>query len=162
MKRFIAFAAITLTSINALAVPELSQALEIKGISIGMPEPQVENIIRPEEIFTVGGVRSKDQRVYRDYVEGKLDNLVFTFSPSSFDEVYHAVKEKYPSIECVESSVSNAMGATFKQMECRIYDADSMLKLFRMIDTTTSALVLVSKKRLEESSRSKEHNKKDI
>jgi triacylglycerol esterase/lipase EstA (alpha/beta hydrolase family) len=154
--------AVLLVSTGAMAAPELSQPLEIKGISIGMPKSQIENIIRPEEIFTIGGVKSQGGLVIRDYFEGNLDQFIFPFKPSKFAEVYEAVKEKYPTMVCVESSVSNAMGATFKQTECKIDGTDSILQLVRMIDINTSALVLVSKRKLNETEKSKDHNKKDI
>jgi hypothetical protein len=147
---------------NATAVPMSEKPIEIKGISIGMPREQFEKIVNQEEYFTIGGARSKYRTQDGEYVEGKLDQYIFFFGASKFDDVLEAVKEKYPSISCIDTQVSNAMGASFQQTSCSINDATSTLNLTRLADIKTSALMLISKRKLDEKEKRRQQGKKDI
>lgn len=135
--------------------------IDIKGIYLGMTNDQVTEKIGASE-FTVAGIKSKYSNLHLDFHDGKLDQLIFFFHPTGFDNVLDAVKGKYPLLKCENSTVSNAMGASFPQTRCEFGDSESLLILSRVIDIKTSALSLVSKRRLAEEERRKTINKQDI
>jgi hypothetical protein len=134
--------------------------IEIKGLRMGMPESEAKSIIDKNGGITIA-------EVYADYYnlayhEGKLDKFSFLFKSSEFDSVLGAVKEKYPSLKCSDSTVSNAMGASFDQTECNLISSEAAMVLIRRADVKTSALIISSKRLLDEMAKSNEKSKKDI
>jgi hypothetical protein len=114
-----------------------AQGIEIKGLRIGMTEDEVEKKIGrlPVHDFTIAGIRNKypiSQSLGNvDFYDGKLDYFLFVFNSSAFDEVVSAVKDKYPALICENTTVTNAMGAAFKQTKCTLKDELSLLLLSR-------------------------------
>jgi hypothetical protein len=141
------------------------QPIEIKGLIVGMSKAEVEVLFPSWAAFTIAGVRSAEgfAPVVR-YHEDKLDAFHFIFSAKDFDVVAEAVKEKYPSTECVDSTVGNAMGATFRQTHCNITsDPASVLRLSRFVkDARTSVLTLTSMRSVKEGVEKRRERKKDI
>ena len=141
------------------------QPIEIKGLSIGMPKAEVEALFPSWAGFTIAGVKSAEgfAPVAR-YHDDKLDVFHFIFSAKDFDAVAEAVKEKYPSTECVDSKVSNAMGTTFRQTHCNITnDPLAVLRLSRFVkDVNTSMLTLTSMRFVKEGLEKRRERKKDI
>jgi hypothetical protein len=106
---------------------------------------------------------NKDSPGHIDYFKGRLDNFHFSFAHDSFLDVLEAVKEKYPSIECEDSQLKNARGATFNQVHCFLADNVSTLLLTRYSgDLRTSSLTLASVRRLDAQSEEDKLKKKDI
>ncbi len=127
-----------------------------------MPRDEVTEKIGFGRSFTVAGVKSKYEDVSLEFYAEKLDQLIFFFHPSGFERVIEAVKDKFPLVKCDNSTVSNAMGASFPQTHCELSDSDSLLTLVRVVDIKTSALTLVSKRKNSEKEKINSENKKDI
>lgn len=142
--------------IKAVTVPNI----EIKGFQIGMPEIEAKNIIDRTGGITIADVYAEYYNL--EYYEGKLDKFTFLFDNTKFDNVLGAVKEKYPSLKCRDSSVSNAMGASFNQTECNLISENAVLILNRRINVKTSSLIINSKRLLDELVKNKDKSKKDI
>ncbi|MCK9636860.1 MAG: hypothetical protein M0R41_11350 [Methylobacter tundripaludum] len=155
--------------------------LEIKGIKIGMTEhdanyakidSQMKAIQSASERvaglgFTIGGVRSKNDMlndVDFTFRDEKLVMLTFIFKPDGFDRVIEAVKSKYPMLVCNESIVSNAMGASFHQIDCGVNDSQGNTLLITKFDDNieTSSLHLFSQRYLDEQEKKRSDKKKDI
>jgi len=158
---------VALLALVCLSAPAqvLGQSLDIKGVRIGMTEAEVNERIGNAREFTIGGVTSKnpDRPVGLKYHEGKLDYLAFYFDAKDFSRVQEAVKDKYPSIDCSSSTVTNAMGAKFEQVTCLIADSESSLGLRRFsLDIRTSSIILTSKRLFDEMSKRRAETKKDI
>jgi hypothetical protein len=137
--------------------------IEIKGLKIGMTEKKVSNV--GIYGFTIGGVKSKfpDNPINLEYYEGKLDRLSFFFTPEGFDAVLEAVKSKYPLLECNDSIVSNAMGASFQQMICILEGSEATLIIRKFTSSIeNSSLSLTSRRRFDEMEEQDNNNKKDI
>lgn len=122
-----------------------SADVEIKGLKLGMTREEVQ-ALHPAgtkgEIFTVAGVKSKyaHSNVEQYNSDGKVIAVMFFFDRDNFEQVFDAVKGKYPKMNCETSSVSNAMGATFQKIECR----HGSLKITNMVsDINTSLLSIV-------------------
>lgn len=142
-----------------------AQAIEIKGISIGMTRAELQKKYPTWRGFTIAGVRSlnKDSPGHVEYFKGRLDNFHFSFDSDSFLDVLEAVKEKYPNIDCKNSQIKNVWGATFNQVECFLADNVSTLFLSRYGgDLRTSGLTLASVRRLDALEEKNKLKKKDI
>jgi hypothetical protein len=135
-------------------------ALEIKGLKIGMTEKEAYD--KSIYGFTIGGVSPKNP-IDLKYHDGKLDRLSFVFTPEGFNAVLEAVKSKYPSLKCNNSSVSNAMGASFQQMICMLESPEATLIIRRFTTSIdTSTLTLTSQRFFDEQDKYKNNTKKDI
>ena len=123
-----------------------SREIEIKGLRLGMTKTEIEKQFGPLPLnnFTIADVSGKFP-VRLEFYEGKLDELMFFFSAKSFNDVRQAVVSNYPELKCADSTVSDNMGASYKQVKCKLEDMLGMLKLDRYVrDTDTSALILMS------------------
>jgi hypothetical protein len=139
--------------------------IEIKGIHIGMTEKEVTEKIGNVDEFTIAGVKSKHYNIPLSlhYHDGKLDSLDFFFTPEGFGAVLEAVKSKYPSLKCENSTVWNAMGASFQQMECMLEDSETYLRISRFTSSIdTSSLSLISQRWIDEKIKHRNDTKKDI
>jgi hypothetical protein len=149
----------------ALSSHAQAQSIEIKGLRIGMSKAEVDALFPSWQDFTIAGVRSADGLTpSARYHEEKLDAFHFFFRARDFDVVAEAVKEKYPATECVDSTVTNAMGATFRQTHCNITnDPSAVLRIARFArDVRTSALTLISVRSVKEGLEKRQERKKDI
>jgi hypothetical protein len=138
-----------LGSVNAAE----TKAIDIKGVRIGMSEEEVTAQIGKLDDFTIAGVKGKysSAPVSLEYHDSKLDSLMFFFDSEDFSAVLSAVKMKFPSIKCSTSTLSNAIGARFEQIDCEISDGRGLLSLSRYVDDIqTSVLSLMSRRRLNE------------
>ena len=141
--------------------------IEIKGLYLGMPESEAEQKIdvAPPDKFTIAGVPSKYENTNArlDFHESKLDEFMFFFDSGSFDDVLRAVKSKYPALQCAGSTVSNAMGASFKQVNCILQDHIGTLTLDRFVsDISTSVLCLTSHRKDREREQENNEKQKDL
>ncbi len=142
-----------------------AQGIEIKGLRIGMTIGEVEKTIGPLPVrdFTIAGVRNKYSTFSPVFHDGKLDYFQFAFDPSAFDEVASAVKDKYPALFCQNTTITNAMGAVFKQTQCSLKDKLGSLLLSRYTgQITTSTLSLTSTRALNEFLEKRNERKKDL
>jgi ABC-type amino acid transport substrate-binding protein len=161
-------AALTLAAVLlAQAASTLAQdaPLEIKGLRIGMSKEEVTEKHPNWTGFTVAGARAKYAAlpVMVKYHENRLDQLMFFFTPDAFDVLLTAFKEKYPALACKSSSIGNAMGATYEQVQCSLSDSDSVLQVRKYVnDSRTSLLSLHSKRFVEEETKKQREQKKDI
>jgi hypothetical protein len=153
--------------LSAVASYSIAQdgSLEIKGLKIGMSKEEVTEKYPTWTGFTVAGARAKYAAlpVMIKYHENKLDEFMFFFTPDAFDALLIAFKEKYPSLACTSSSLGNAMGANYEQVQCSLSDSDSVLQVRKYVsDSRTSLLSLHSKRFVEEESKKQREQKKDI
>lgn len=163
--------------------PYSPSELEIKGIKIGMTEHDanyakidsqmkaIQSASERERVaglgFTIGGVRSKNDMlndVDFTFRDEKLVMLTFIFKPDGFDMVIEAVKSKYPMLQCNESIVSNAMGASFHQIDCEVNDSKGNTLLITKFDGNieTSSLHLFSQRYLDELKKKRNDKKQDF
>ncbi|MGZ8954434.1 MAG: hypothetical protein ACXW0Q_07125 [Methylovulum sp.] len=151
---------------KAIDAYSFTKSIEIKDISIGMTEKEVANKIGKIEEFTIAGVNPKRSSAPLTlyYYEGKLDGIYFFFESIEFDTVLEAVKNKYPSLKCVESTTNNAMGMSFNETECTLKDSESttLTMLRRDENISTSSLIIVSKRNLAEWNERQNNKKNDI
>lgn len=142
------------------------ETVDIKGLHLGMKKEEIINKFGPLPLkeFTIGGVQSMfDLNFYDDFYENKLDRFIFFFEADSFNEVLQAVKLKYPALKCVDSTVSNAMGASFKQTICELQDQLGTLTLKRFVsDISTSVLNLSSHRRNQELANKQKMKQNDL
>lgn len=135
--------------------------INIKGIYIGMTKDEFNDKFANIDLnnFTIGGAPNKyaEQPLDPEYDKNnKLVRFVYFFHPNFFDDVKFALKNKYPALKCNNSSVSNAMGASFQQIICTIDDNISMLAIKRFAgDINTSGISISSKKFFNEESTKK-------
>ena len=148
-----------------LSVTVRAQGIEIKGLRIGMTKGEVEKKIGrlPVRDFTIAGARNKYPTFSPEFHDGKLDLFGFFFDPDAFDEVVSAVKDKYPALICENTTVTNAMGAAFRQTQCLLRDELGTLRLSRYVnDIRTSALSLMSERKIKESLEKRNKREKDL
>ncbi len=151
-------------------VVSFGQEIEIKGISLGMSKDKFDNTIDRSgvEDFTIGGVKSKYPNPLSDanftlFYDNKLDQFVFLFDSSKFEDVLSAVKTKYPEIKCVDSEISNAMGAKFNQVTCILKGDNGDLGVNKFSnDIKTSGLILHSNRLLKKALAKDKEQQKDI
>ena len=159
-------AIITLLTLSALiySTTAFGQGIEIKGLSLGMTKTEIEKKFGtlPLNNFTIADVPGKFP-VKLEFYEGKLDELMFFFSAKSFKDVRQAVVSKYPELKCTDNTVSDNMGASYKQVNCKLEDMLGMLKLDRYVrDTDTSALILMSHRLSQELEKKRKEKQKNI
>ncbi len=154
-----------LTLLAAAVIPgtlRASDALDIKGLRIGMTREEVREAMPSSETFTVAGVRGK-YPVGVHFHEDRLDGLSFFFESSKFKTVLEALKEKYPGLRCEISTVVNGLGARFDQVYCKISDANGSINHLSIVNNpSTSVLGLTSKRSLDEMQQKSRERKKDI
>jgi hypothetical protein len=143
------------------------QDIDIKGIKIGIAKSEVKEKFPNFKDFTIAGVESTYKNLpsdaYFKYKDEMLDQFVFFFDSSKFDQVLQAFNSKYKSMECEKSSVSNAYGASFNQISCSLFDEKSKLSLDKYAGTIDkSAIVLISKKTLYEMEAKRAQNQNDL
>jgi len=144
------------------------KAIEIKGLRIGMTKEEIESTVGklPLNNLTIAGVRGKDDDstpVIIKFHEGVLDLFMFRFDPGYFDDILGAVKTKYPTIRCENSTVTNAMGASFKQVDCKLKDQSGSLSLIKFgSDIMTSRLSLISDRWFKETAGKQKEKQKDL
>jgi hypothetical protein len=142
-----------------------SQKIEIKGLRLGMTTEEAEAKVGPMPLlnFTIAGVPGKYADSSPDFHDGKLDSFAFYFDSAHFDDVFAAVKSKYPALRCVKSKVVNALGASFTQLDCHLRDKTGDLTLTRFInDINTSGLSLRSDRDYKEWAKSKKSRERDF
>lgn len=131
-----------------------------------MPKAEVRKFSDAGAEFTIAGTRSAliSLPFIARYRDEQLDQFTFLFRPASFATVREALAEKYPALRCLSRTLTNALGATFAQVECTLHDDRSVLSLQRLADSqgTYSALILVSKERAAEQREAETRKKKDI
>lgn len=158
--RFVIGAIAAISSFSASADP-----IELKGLQVGMTKEEVNKKFPSFEGFTIAGVSSKysSTPVKIEYRDNKLDFLLFFFDSENFSTVLAAVKEKYPELKCIDSEVSNGMGAKFSQVDCTLSDSVSTLSLSRFVsDVQTSSLTIISKKLSEQINNESKQKMKDV
>lgn len=164
-----------------LLIPSLCFAekeIEIKGIKVGMDKEDVEKIVvplslfdengKPQKIkpsnFTVAGIRGKGtySSTLVKYDNDKLTSFSFYFSPNDFSMILQAIKDKYPRLKCKNEMLSNAFGASFKNVKCSIKNNVSVLELDKYIDLETSALSLYSHEYIKNLVEKQKERSKDL
>jgi hypothetical protein len=144
--------------------PPLYRVIEIKGLRLGMTESEAEEKVGKMP-FTVAGVEAMNSRPIIEFYENKLDYFLFAFDEDKFEDVLQSVKTKYPDLKCVESTLSNAMGASFQQVTCRMHNQLGSLTLERYGANThldISALSLQSYRRINEWEEKQKAKQSDI
>lgn len=156
------------------------QAIEIKELRIGMTKAEFESVVGGElphrhvgesgiysyigklpQFFSIARVFSINYEFNLEFREDKLDLFYFNFNSNEFDILCEAIIEKYPSIKCKESIVTNARGGTFNQTSCALEDQISSLSISRFVgDINTSAFMLQSKRRMLENNAEREKKRK--
>jgi hypothetical protein len=137
-------------------------AQEIKGIKIGMAKAEVEALYPQEDFgqagFTVAGVRSIHEyhKPITYNAEDNVESFYFAFNVRDFDTVRTALKTKYPKLYCVNSTLVNAMGARFQQVECHYGN----LMLSRLGEDHTSSLYMYDLPALRQGVKSKTNRAK--
>lgn len=142
------------TLILALAVVGLNAyAQEIKGLSLGMSKTEVMALFPDSKPMsasiskddkhlvplTVANIESK----YRNsgalitFSEDKLVSFQFYFKSEEFDSMRRAIREKYPELQCSDSTVTNRMGAEFTDTKCQYKN----LRLDRFIGDINTSMV---------------------
>jgi len=122
--------------------------------------------LEKEALRTVAGV-GVTSLILAGTDEGKLGMVRYAFKQGDFLIVKAAFAEKYPKLSCVDSVVSNRMGAKFDQTECTYSDRDGVLTIERRgRDINEGALTLESSayrtSLLREFEKKKGEAKKDI
>jgi len=172
MKRLIVSLLMALT-VSAVIFPAILfcediEVIEIKGLKIGMTKEEIERNVGklPLNNITIAGVRGKyddSGPVIIKFYEGKLDVFMFSFDPRYFDDILEAVKNKYPTIGCDNSVVTNAMGASFNQVSCRLKDQSGSLSLSKFSNNiNTSTLSLISDRWIKETADKQKEKRKDL
>ena len=144
--------------------PPGKNEIQIKGLWIGMDESEIEEKFgAPIKAFSIAGVEGKYSTTPLEFENNKLESLIFFFDAKSFDDVLAAVKSKYPEMQCKDSSVGNAMGASFTQVKCNLRRGKVTLDLSRFVnDITTSSLCLYSDNYMKKISNKLKGKLKDI
>jgi hypothetical protein len=93
---------------------------------------------------TIAGVPATD--VYFMGYDDVLGEVRFSFSPASFAIVRDALKEKYPALECKDSTVQTRAGASFDQTVCRYETAAAEIVVERRSSKVTQSQVRVTTK----------------
>lgn len=141
-----------------------AQALEIKGLRLGMSQFDVQDLHGqlPLRDFTIAGVRSKNS-ISPDFLNGRMERFTFYFDSAEFDTVRPVVAERYPKMHCDNSVVSNSMGAKLRQTECFLKGSDGVLLLSRFVsDSTTSSLTMIANAVLERQKKKDSERHKDF
>jgi hypothetical protein len=141
-----------------------AQGIEIKGLRLGMTKTEIEKKFGtlPLNNFMIAGVSGKFP-VRLEFYEGKLDELMFFFSPKSFDDVRKAVISKNPELKCTDSTITSPRGESYKQVNCKLVDQLGTLRLGRYVrDIETSALTLTSHRLFQELEKKRKEKQKDI
>jgi len=159
-------AIITLLTLFALiySTTAFGQGIEIKGLRLGMTKTEIEKKFGtlPLNNFTIADVSGKFP-VRLEFYEGKLDELMFFFSPKSFDDVRKAVVSKNPELKCTDSTITSPKGESYKQVNCKLVDMLGTLRLDRFVrDIDTSALTLMSHRLFQELENKRKEKQKDI
>lgn len=151
--------------------PTIDGSIDIKGFYVGMTKAEAEEKRRTQKDFTIAGVRSTMDTLAGygimpfkiDYRDDKLDSFAFVFDSSSFEAVLGAVKAKYPQVACQSFQVNTAIGGTFEQLACGLQNQESGLHLARFAgDIKSSALILLSRKQIEEGYAKIKQREKDL
>ncbi len=145
-KQILIYAFVLFAGLNSAAA--ISQEIEIKGLKLGMSKADVElkfgEISRYGYIyeFTIGGVESQyGGGINLEFHEDKLDEVWFFFDADGFDAVRKAVASKYPALKCSGSTVSNAMGASFRQTKCSLKNKIGTLSISRFVSEINTSLL---------------------
>jgi hypothetical protein len=159
-------AIITLLTLFATihATTASAQGIEIKGLRLGMTKTEIEKKFGalPINNFTIADVSGKFP-VRLEFYEGKLDELMFFFSPKRFDDVRQAVIAKNPELKCTDSTVTSPKGESYKQVNCKLVDMLGTLRLDRFVrDIDTSALTLTSHRLFQELEKNRKEKQKDV
>jgi hypothetical protein len=93
---------------------------------------------------TIAGVPATS--VYFFGYDDVLGDVWFSFEPSSFSIVRDAMKEKYPALNCKESTVQTRTGASFDQTVCTYETPDAMIVVERRASKVTESQVRVTTK----------------
>lgn len=78
---------------------------------------------------TIAGVPAKS--LYFFGFDNKLGWIRYVFDQRNFTLVRAAFLDKYPALQCVESTVQNRMGATFEQTVCSVASPAATLTIRR-------------------------------
>lgn len=96
------------------------------------------------EAQTIAGVPATD--VYFMGYDDVLGEVRFSFDPASFSIVRDALKEKYPALNCKESTVQTRAGASFDQTICSYETAAAEVSLERRASKVTQSQLRVTTK----------------
>lgn len=111
---------------------------------------------------TIGGVPADYVRVEMN-TDGAIDLVYVSFDPSAFSAVRDGFKEKYPGLNCNQSTVQNKMGARFDQEECVVRSAaGSLLLSKRGHKLAESTLTVIAKARFDDAIKQDAAAKKDL
>ncbi len=159
-KQILIYAFVLFAGLNSAAA--ISQEIEIKGLKLGMSKADVElkfgkvdNVALGKDgelyQFTIGGVEGTYNHAKLEFHADKLDKVWFFFNADGFDAVRKAVASKYPALKCSGSTVSNTMGASFRQTECSLKNKIGTLELRRFVgDINTSVLTMTTHRNRKE------------
>ena len=129
-------AIITLLTVSATiySTTAFAQGIEIKGLRLGMTKTEIEKKFGtlPLNNFTIADVAGKFP-VRLEFYEGKLDEIMFFFSPKGFDDVRKAVVAKNPELKCTDSTITSPKGESYKQVNCKLVDQLGTLRLGRYV-----------------------------
>ena len=137
--------------------------IEIKGLHLGMTKTEIEKKFGalPLKQFTIADVAGKFP-VRLEFYEGKLDEIMFFFSPKGFDDVRKAVVANNPELKCTESTITSPKGESYKQVNCKLADMLGTLRLDRYVrNIETSALTLTSHRLFHELEEKRKGKQKD-
>ena len=160
-------AIITLLTLSATiySTTAFAQGIEIKGLRLGMTKTEIEKKFGtlPLNNFTIAADVPGKFPVRLEFYEGKLDELMFFFSPKSFDDVRKEVISKNPELKCTDSTITSPRGESYKQVNCKLADMLGTLRLDRFVrDIETSALTLTSHRLFQELEKKRKEKQKGI
>jgi len=155
-----------ITSLTLLAtmysIAAFAQGIEIKGLRLGMTKTDIEKKFGtlPVNNFTIADVPGKFP-VRLEFYEGKLDELMFFFSSTNFNEVRKAVISKNPELKCTDSTVTSPAGKSYTQVNCKLADQLGTLRVERFVrDIDTSAVTLTSHRLFQELEKQRQEKQK--
>jgi len=122
-----------------------AQEIEIKGVTLGMSKTDYWTLFpggAPTDEFSIAGIKSKYHTHLRVTFENdRLVELFFFYEPKYFEQMREALQSKYPKLACSNSTVTNRMGASFTQTDCRYKE----LSVSRYVSLDTASLTLIDR-----------------
>ena len=120
----------------------------------------------PEAIWCGGGVTigGKDGFAHVNLDKKRVvESISIKFKPDDFDSVSEAIIKKYGKPKVLKSIISNAMGASFAQVEMEWKNKTAIMVLRKYDDKIDEGnLWVVTNKKLKEYDQKNQKNKSDI